>query len=197
MEEPRMHRDGTRIVSQTEQIKALTHPLRIRLIDLFRGVDELTATQCAEATGESVASCSFHLRQLAKYGYLERGEARGRERPWRAPRERGITLDADPSDREAFAAVVAAGSAFLADAMDRLNAWYARAADDDPEWTKASTQRFQSFWATPEELRDLGDRISALTEPFQGRDDAASRPEGARHVRLIAATWTDPATPRS
>jgi predicted transcriptional regulator len=193
MEEPRLHRDGTRIVSQTESIKALTHPLRIRLIDLFRGGDELTATQCAEATGESVASCSFHLRQLAKYGYLERGEARGRERPWRGMRERGITLDAEPADREAFAAVVAAGSAFLNDAVERLNAWYARAADDDPEWTKASTQRFTTFWATPEEMRELGDRISALTEPFQGRfEDPSTRPEGARHVRMLAATWTDP-----
>lgn len=183
-----------RIVSQTDQIKALTHPLRIRLIDLFRGGDELTATQCAEATGESVASCSFHLRQLAKYGFIERGEAQGRERPWRAPRERGLSLMAEPSDREAFAAVTAAGSAFLADAVARLNEWYRRAADDDPEWTKVSAQRFTSFWATPDEVRELGERIDELITPLQNRfENAAARPEGARHVRMIAATWTDAA----
>ena len=75
MDEPQPHPDDMRVVSQTDQLKALTHPFRIRLIDLFRGGDELTATQCAEATGESVASCSFHLRQLAKYGFVETAPA--------------------------------------------------------------------------------------------------------------------------
>ena len=193
MDQPQPHRDDTRVVSQTDQLKALTHPFRIRLIDLFRGGDELTATQCAEATGESVASCSFHLRQLEKYGFIERGEPRGRERPWRATRERDLTLTAEPSDREAFAAVTAAGSAFLADAVDRLQAWYRRAADDDPEWTTVSAQRFTSFWATPDEVRELGERIDALIRPLQDRfEDPSDRPERARHVRMIAATWTDP-----
>jgi predicted transcriptional regulator len=198
MDDHATHRDGTRLVTRTEQIKALTHPLRIRLIDLFRDGEELTATQCAEATGESVASCSFHLRQLARYGYLERGEPRGRERPWRAPRERGITLDADPSDREALAAVMAASAAFLADGMERLRAWAQQAADDDPEWTRASTQRFHTFWATPEELHALGERIGELSEPFQGRvEDPDQRPPGARRVRMLAAVWPDAPSPAS
>jgi len=34
--------------------------------------------------GESPANCAFHLRTLAKYGFVEEaGGGRGRERPWR------------------------------------------------------------------------------------------------------------------
>jgi DNA-binding IclR family transcriptional regulator len=43
-----------------------------------------TATQLAERVGESPANCSWHLRQLARYGFVEEaGGGTGREGPWR------------------------------------------------------------------------------------------------------------------
>lgn len=46
-----------------------------------------TATRCAELTGESVASCAYHLGILAKYGFVEPAEGgRGREKPWKLVR---------------------------------------------------------------------------------------------------------------
>jgi hypothetical protein len=54
------------------------------LVALLRRDGPQTATQAARAIGESVASCSFHLRQLAKYGLVEEAGGRGREKPWRA-----------------------------------------------------------------------------------------------------------------
>ncbi|MER7796536.1 helix-turn-helix domain-containing protein [Microbacterium sp. NPDC096154] len=185
-------RPAPRIVSNAEQIKALTHPLRVRLIDLFRGETQLTATQCAEATGESVASCSFHLRQLEKYGFLERGEPRGRERPWRAPRGQEMTLLPEPGDREAMRATQAAGQVYLDVSLERLRAWMARSIDDDPSWTFATAQQHSSFWATREELSALADRIAELTAPFTGRaGDPSLRPPDARLARLLAVTWTE------
>ena len=63
-------------------LRALAHPLRWQLIDLIGS--EATATRCAEVLGESVASCSYHLGILGKYGYIELvpGQA-GKEKPWR------------------------------------------------------------------------------------------------------------------
>src|SRR5262249_56430236 len=59
--------------------------LRLSLLGLLRTEGPLTATRAGELLGESSASCSFHLRQLAKYGLVEEaGGGRGRERPWRA-----------------------------------------------------------------------------------------------------------------
>src|SRR6266704_2264045 len=66
-------------------LRALAHPLRLSLLGLLRSEGPLTATRAGELVGESSASCSFHLRQLAKYGLVEEaGGGRGRERPWRA-----------------------------------------------------------------------------------------------------------------
>src|SRR5580692_9859211 len=64
-------------------MRALAHPVRMALIELFGVHDTLTATQASEALGESPANCAFHLRTLAKYGFVEEaGGGRGRERPW-------------------------------------------------------------------------------------------------------------------
>src|SRR3984885_1511212 len=66
-------------------LRAMAHPIRLSLIGLLRREGPLTATQAGELIGESSASCSFHLRQLAKYGLVEEaGGGHGRERPWRA-----------------------------------------------------------------------------------------------------------------
>src|ERR687889_2788790 len=66
-------------------LRAYAHPLRLSLIGLLRGSGPMTATRAAAELGETVPNCSFHLRQLAKYGLVERVPgADARERPWRA-----------------------------------------------------------------------------------------------------------------
>ncbi|MCB5165830.1 helix-turn-helix domain-containing protein [Streptomyces bambusae] len=69
----------------TEALKALTHPLRIRLLGLLRQNGPATASELAVVTGESSASTSYHLRVLAKYAFVTEAEHRdGRERRWQA-----------------------------------------------------------------------------------------------------------------
>jgi hypothetical protein len=47
--------------------------------------------------GESPASCAFHLRTLAKYGFVEKaGGGRSRERPWRRRNPECRPADAVP-----------------------------------------------------------------------------------------------------
>ncbi|MHC5258753.1 ArsR/SmtB family transcription factor [Streptomyces sp. UC4497] len=66
-------------------LKALTHPLRIQLLGLLRLDGPATATELAVKAGESSASASYHLRVLAKYGFVAEAEHRdGRERRWRS-----------------------------------------------------------------------------------------------------------------
>src|SRR5580700_11568611 len=72
-------------LSDPRALRAMAHPIRLSLIGVLRREGPLTATQAGELIGESSASCSFHLRQLAKYGLVEEaGGGHGRERPWRA-----------------------------------------------------------------------------------------------------------------
>ncbi|TDE14125.1 ArsR/SmtB family transcription factor [Jiangella asiatica] len=186
-------------VSNPQRVRALAHPLRLKLMDLLGAEPELTATQCAELTGESVASCSFHLRMLAKYGYIQPGERRGREKPWRlVSRSRTVTPDYDDPDsvREvsAFARLVVEREA------DRLRRWLAAARTQPEEWVGASTITTSSFWLTAAEMQEVSDELTALStrlaERFSGRrDDAPSRPSGARFVHILGATSVDIAGP--
>lgn len=66
-------------------LRALAHPIRLHLLQLAASEGSVTSTTASERTGESTANCSFHLRLLAKYGFLEPavGGRSRRERPWR------------------------------------------------------------------------------------------------------------------
>ena len=63
---------------------ALGHPLRVALLGLLARRATLTSTEAARELGESSGACSFHLRQLARYGHVEEVPGgHGRARPWR------------------------------------------------------------------------------------------------------------------
>ena len=63
---------------------ALGHPLRVALLDLLDERGTLTSTEAARELGESSGACSFHLRQLERYGQIEEVPGSGgRARPWR------------------------------------------------------------------------------------------------------------------
>lgn len=65
-------------------MRALAHPTRLQIRELLDECGPLTATELAHRTGQSPANCSFHLRTLAKYGFIEEASGgRGRTRPWR------------------------------------------------------------------------------------------------------------------
>src|SRR5258708_12769057 len=74
---------STKRITDPKALRALAHPIRMSLIGLLRTEGPLTATRAAELLGESSASCSFHLRQLAKYAMAEESPAaQAREHPW-------------------------------------------------------------------------------------------------------------------
>ena len=78
-------------------MRAVAHPLRMALLELFAYHETLTATQASELLGESPANSAFHLRTLAKYGFLrEAGGGKGRERPWTLV-NRTVTITAQPA----------------------------------------------------------------------------------------------------
>ena len=55
-------------------MRALAHPVRLALLEVLADAGQLTATEAGERIGESPANASFHLRQLAKYGFVEEAE---------------------------------------------------------------------------------------------------------------------------
>src|SRR5579862_8518083 len=79
-------------ISDPKAIRALAHPLRLDLLELLSATGPATAAHCGRVLGQSQASCSFHLRQLAKYGFVEEavpGKDK-RERRWQVPEPRPV-----------------------------------------------------------------------------------------------------------
>lgn len=177
--------------SNPQRIRALAHPLRLRLLDLLGEEHEMTATQCAHITGQTVANCSFHLRTLAKYGYIERTNTEGREKPWRLVSDT-LTVRPEPGDSESALAVEGAASVSVDAAVDRIRRWVAQFAVEPTEWVAASTITTSSFWATQQELAEVSRQLEEITGHLGGRDrDATLRPDGARPARLFASTAID------
>jgi DNA-binding transcriptional ArsR family regulator len=77
---------------RAEMLRGIAHPLRVRLLDLLREDGPSTATRLAERTGQSSGATSYHLRQLAAYGFVVE-EARGPRTcgPWRPSTPTGST----------------------------------------------------------------------------------------------------------
>lgn len=181
-------------VSDPTRVRALAHPVRIDLLSFLDDVGEATATECAAHLGQTVANCSFHLRTLAKAGFIEPGEPRGRERPWRAvSRER--TFTADPLDPASRRAVLELGEIAVRREADRYID-HLRHADQsgaaDPELVPLTQSMSAAFWATPEETRELMAALHGLFDQFEGRSvDAALRPAGARLMRMFSAINPD------
>ncbi|TDC56935.1 ArsR family transcriptional regulator [Jiangella ureilytica] len=190
-----MSDDETQRITDPQSMRALAHPLRLQLMDLLALEAELTATQCAERTGESVASCSFHLRMLAKYGYVRPGEQRGREKPWRLV-SRSRTIGPDVDDPESVREAGAFAQIIVDREAARLHKAITRAAELGPAWLDSMTIRTSSVWMTHEELdvmiERLGEFQDELKERFSGRrDDPALRPDGARVVHFLGALSPD------
>lgn len=174
-------------------LRALAHPLRWQLIDLIGSETTATATRCAEVLGESVASCSYHLGILGKYGYIELvpGQA-GKEKPWRLA-SRQQNLDPGDLDTEGALAAEAAAEAFLDHELARMKQRLSRLGLEPEPWRAASLLIGNTTWMTAEELRDITDQLKQLLLTHGERAaDPASRPPGAREVRLFAVTSVAP-----
>ena len=68
------------LFSDPKMVRAIAHPVRMALLEAMELRDcprRITATQASELLGESPANCAFHLRTLAKYGFLEEAGAAG------------------------------------------------------------------------------------------------------------------------
>lgn len=187
-------RPGDRRISDPLALRALAHPLRWKLIDLLGSEGTATATRCAEVLGESVASCSYHLGILAKYGYIELvpDQPRGREKPWQL-----TTYEQDLSteglDETGALAAQAATEAFLDHELARIKDRLRRQDLEPAEWREASHLLGSSTWVTADELREIKDQLVAMASRYADRlADPARRPAGAREARILTVTSVAP-----
>jgi DNA-binding transcriptional ArsR family regulator len=146
-------------------MRALAHPTRLALLDHLHAVDQATATECGDAVGDSPSSCSYHLRALAKWGFVEEGEGgRGRERPWRATATR-IEFPSDGLE----AAVLR--DELVARQQQRVRDALRHEHELPAAWRRAAETSAATLELTAKELAELGERFDALLDEFRGRSE--------------------------
>lgn len=176
-----------RRVSDAQTLRALAHPTRIALVEALSIQGPMTATEAGEYVGESPSSCSFHLRQLARYGFVEEaGGARGRRRPWKMT-SLGMTFSTVHPDSEAEVAASELSRLIRARQLARYDTWLRTRASYPPAWREAAVDDEHLFWLTAAELAALSKRLTAELLPLyrERLTDPSARPEGALAVELL------------
>ena len=183
-----MPAEQRRHVTDLRVLRAMANPVRYRIFSHLMAAGPRTASECADVVHASASNCSYHLRELERFGLVERvpdAAGDGRERPWRTtgtgfsfhPAEADVD---DPAARLASAQLVHLGidddaglAHAAADAHDALPA----------SWRNAESMNSYGLRVSPAELASLVAAVDALVRPYIGltRDDA---PEDAAAVHV-------------
>jgi hypothetical protein len=183
---PGREQAGRRELSDPRAMRGLTHPVRLALLEALELEGPLTATQAGELIGEPPNTCSFHFRQLAKYGFVEEaGPAPGRSRPWRLTtfRMHFTDLHEDPDT-----AVAARGLDRLLREryFERLAAFYESRSGYPLAWQEVTGGSEALLHVTPEELKAIDEQIMAVLDPYMDRlADPAKRPADSLPVEVL------------
>jgi DNA-binding transcriptional ArsR family regulator len=174
------------------ELRALAHPVRLRLMQVLYERGTATATELAEPVGESPSNCSWHLRQLAKYGFVEEAGGTGRQRPWR-PTMHSLSWGEGEESGEAAVASDELSIVFYEQEFAALRAWLARHRTEPEEWQDAAEVTQTLAWLTAPELKALNAEFIKIAERHMERIDPAKRPPGSRLIRMFA--WAVPGEP--
>jgi hypothetical protein len=183
--EPEQARSVKRL-TDPRALRALAHPIRLSLLGLLRTEGPLTATQAGQLLGESSASCSFHLRQLAKYGLAEEaGGGQGRQRPWRATAM--FTAVPNVTDSPELAAASGLYRSIVAERyFEDMMRWLEARPDEPAQWQDAAQFGDTLLYLSASELAGLSERVQALIDPYLGRHLRPElRPSDARLISYL------------
>ena len=176
-----------RLTLDPQSLKALAHPLRVRLIGLLREEGPSTATRLAERLGQSSGATSYHLRQLAVHGFVAEDDSRtggGRERWWKAVHRSTLLPRAQiretPIEGEGFLRAVAE------DNYRHIDRFVNEVVTLPPEWDDGSMMSDWILRLTAEQAAELRWALIDIAErAWQYRPEDEAPPDAERVVLQI------------
>lgn len=172
-------------LTDPRQMRALAHPLRLRLLGLLRLDGPATASALAADVGESPALVSYHLRTLGRHGFVHEDPelARdGRERWWRASHP-GMTWEPvrflDTPER------AAAANALLSEIAERYaeagREWLADTPNWSEKWVEAADMSDWRLHLTAAQALRMREEVAEIIERYA----ALPAEDDAEQVRAI------------
>ena len=180
-------------------LKAMAHPLRLQILRVLTLRKKVSVTSLAEELGETTGATSYHLRQLARHGFVEETEADddesgeetqrsgGRRRQlWQMAVDRvhmtGFEFLANEATREAAGFVL---REIQADRSRRMANWYATASQWPEGWQRASSDGDMFLELNQKQTRALSDELTEVIMKYQGMKPG----RGARMVDVQYAVF--------
>ncbi|KQM82732.1 hypothetical protein ASE68_05190 [Agromyces sp. Leaf222] len=170
-------------------MRALAHPLRLRILGLLRAGGPHSVGMLVEATGAASGSISYHLGTLAKHGFVVPAPERerdGRERWWKSAHEMTVMhaeeFLGDPDRREASEAMRRTVlESYHRELLDALDAEIAL----EPEWVAASDSSDGGARLSIDEMRELAAELDAVHEKWWALGRGREPEPDTRLVRWI------------
>lgn len=163
------------------QLRALAHPVRLRMLGLLRVNGPATASSLAQRLGLNSGATSYHLRQLADHGFIEDDHERGngRERWWRASHSSTRVDEGSAQRTEQEQDEV---EAYLQTVVTIYQENMQRAIEEHAllprQWQDATTFSDYQQRMTPARARELLDKLDAWLTAIPDEDD----PEAVNYV---------------
>ncbi|MDH6125759.1 winged helix-turn-helix domain-containing protein [Kitasatospora sp. GP82] len=176
-------------------MRAIAHPTRLALLEALGHHERLTATEAAEIIGESPTNCAFHLRTLAKYGFVEEaGDAPGRRRPWRL-RNIGFAFNGTAEDAETASAAEALTRLLWDTWLGRAGVVNARRAGFHGTWQQVTSAQQTVAYMTPDEADQFMADLGRLLGRYRDRlENPALRPPDGLPIELLLFSYPLDAT---
>ncbi|HTB09465.1 MAG TPA: helix-turn-helix domain-containing protein [Acidimicrobiales bacterium] len=175
-----------RELTDPSTIRALTHPVRLALLEVLATEGALTATEAGELIGESPTTCSFHFRQLEKYGFTEvAATGPGRQRRWKIA-QLGMNFSDTTDDAELNIAATGLSRLVTDRAIARMQQFQDTKSNFPKEWQEVSESTEAVLFVTPSELAELNEQVLAVLMRYHSRlTEIDQRPEGSLPVEVL------------
>jgi predicted ArsR family transcriptional regulator len=179
-----------RVLTDPKVMRALTHPVRLALLEVLATEGPLTATEAGELIGESPTTCSFHFRQLEKYGFIEEaGTGPGRQRHWKFSHG-GMRFSDTSDDPEANIAAKSLSRLVTDRAIARMQNFEDTKANYSKDWQQAAESTESVLYVTPDELNQLNADIRDVLERHRERlTNPETRPTDSQLVEILLFTF--------
>lgn len=177
-----------------KRMRALAHPLRMKLLAELRVTSPATVGMLAVVVGESAGTVSYHLKALAASGFIELADSASgdrRETWWSASHEFTELGAAAPETSPEFKE---ANNQLRHQSFDILAAELHKAVEREQElpeeWVKAAGSSDVAAFLTSRELAAAAGELEAVLSKWHARSDRTRA--DAQAVYLIAHAFRRP-----
>ena len=174
-------------IRDVETLRAIAHPIRRKLLALLRYDGPATASELGRRLDESSGSTSYHLRQLARYGFVEEDpeQPNKRDKRWRAAQQVTSWRRAELPDPEGREVSDALERRQILRAVEDFQRWTAGRDRRDPRWDEVGTTCDDLIRLTPSQVAALEADLMALFARYRAEPPAPVSPdEPVGHTRL-------------